>query len=697
MTVDDELLEVFREEVGAQLDALSVILAQAPSRWDLDRAFHLAHNAKGAGRMVGAQAFAAVAHALEDVLGELRAGARATRSTVALARRGVALAHECFVRIGGEQSPDVEDYVERVGAALGRPPGVLEVVAEEPRDVAEEPRDVAEAPRAESTTVRISVDRLGVLMGLGAELMTGAERSDARRALAKRVTGDLGELRRQRPEVAREPRFVRALDGARTLLRELERDRTRSQQLSDRLQDGIRQLRMVRVDTLRFVLGRAIDAASMATGRSAMLEIDGGQTEIDRAILERLRDPLLHLVRNAVAHGLEPAEERRARGKAERGTIRLTARGEGAFVELEVGDDGRGVDVEAVRAKLVREGLASAEATAREPEQLFEALFRPGFSTVASVSELAGRGFGMDIVRTNLREVGGSVVLESEPGLGTRVRLRAPLTLLTTRVLMVSSGGQTFALPMIGVDLALFVSREDVRLVDGEEVVPVGDALVPLVPLAAVLGLDAVERGERRPAVVVVAGHHRRALWVDEVVGEREITIQARPWNLERVPCVASVALTESEEVVIVLDVDELATSVTRGASVATSREATAHQRRVLVVDDSITSRTLVKNILSSAGYEVATATDGEAALRLLRELEVDLVVSDVDMPKMTGIELTRAIRASPSLERLPVILVTSLGSEEDRQRGADAGADAYVVKGAFDQDELLTGVARLL
>ncbi|MBZ0118425.1 MAG: response regulator, partial [Sandaracinaceae bacterium] len=431
-------------------------------------------------------------------------------------------------------------------------------------------------------------------------------------------------------------------------------------------------------------------------GRSAELRIEGGDTEVDRAILERLRDPLMHLVRNAVAHGIEDARARAAAGKPAQGTIVLIARGEGSWVELVVQDDGRGVDLDAVRAKALREGLVSHAAGA---EELFELLFRASFSTATTVSELAGRGFGMDIVRTRLEEMGGSVSIGSEAGRGTRVRMRAPLTLLTTRVLVLSAAVQTFALPMIGVELALWVDSARVRTIEAGEVVEVGDGLVPVVALTALLGLGVMEARDRSPAVVVRSGHRRRALMVDEVLGEREVTMQALPWNLAHVPGVAGAALTESEEVLIVLHVHELA-SARPGGSIAratTERVSAVRQRRVLVADDSVTSRTLVRNILSSAGYEVVVAVHGEAAFGLLGELDVDLVVTDVDMPKMSGIELTRRIRATPILERLPVILVTSLGSDEDRRRGADAGADAYIVKGAFDQDELLRAVARLI
>ncbi|MCZ7680730.1 MAG: response regulator [Sandaracinaceae bacterium] len=330
---------------------------------------------------------------------------------------------------------------------------------------------------------------------------------------------------------------------------------------------------------------------------------------------------------------------------------------------MEVQDDGRGIDLDVVRARAVRDGVMSeAEARSAGAEEVIELVFRPGFTTADSVSELAGRGFGMDIVRTNLAEMGGSVAISTEPGSGTRVMMRAPLTLLTIRALTVKAGGQLLAIPMIGVDGALLVRRAQVRVVDAIEVVPVGDALLPVSALSAVLGLGPGGAWDVSPAVIVGTGHRRRVLVVEDVVGERELTIQALPWNLRHVPGVAGAAVGDSEEVVLVTNVHELvSSSASSSAGVASMPTSAPRQHRILVVDDSVTSRTLVKNILSSAGYEVVMAVNGEEALARLAEVDVDMVITDVDMPRMNGIELTRAIRSTKALERLSVILVTSL------------------------------------
>lgn len=706
MTEDDELLQVFREEVGAQLEELDALLGGPASGWDLARAFHLAHNVKGAGRMIGAGAFAEVAHAVEDLFGELRARPRVTRSLVSLARDGLALLHACFEAFERGAQPDVTAYTSRVRRSLARaaPPPRAEpeqALAPEavPDTTADPTAEAAPMRGGASSTMRISVEKLHVVMELGAEMMTGLHRAEQRRALAGQVVAELNDLRRKSPATARDELLLRTLASARDLLRDLDRDRVRSQQLSERLQDAIRQLRLVRVDTLRAALSRAAQRAAEAAGVSVELRVEGGDTEIDRVILERLRDPLLHVLRNAVAHGIEDAATRAAAGKPGLAVVTLRARTAGQWVEIDVEDDGRGVDLDAVRARAVRDGVMSATAArSAGAEELVELLFRPGFTTTDSVSELAGRGFGMDIVRTNLAEMGGSVGITSEPRAGTRVMMRAPLTLLTIRALTVKAGGQLLAVPMIGVDGALLVRRAQVRVVDAIEVVPVGDALLPVSALSAVLGLGPGGAWEVSPAVIMGAGQRRRVMVVEDVIGERELTIQALPWNLRHVPGVAGAAVGDSDEVVLVMNVHELVTSsASSSAGVAATPTGASRQHRILVVDDSVTSRTLVKNILSAAGYDVVMAVNGEEGMARLSEIDVDLVITDVDMPRMNGIELTRAIRSTKALERLSIILVTSLSGDDDKRRAADAGADAYIVKGAFDQDELLRAVARLL
>ncbi len=728
MSDDAELLEVFKAEVAEQLDLLDEQLALPPASWDLGQLFHLAHNVKGGARMTGTPGILEAAHALEELFGALRAGRRIDRKAAGLVREGARLLHACYEAVDSGATPDVSDYERRVarfveraerkskdaapppqaGADAASPPEASPDAASPPRPpVEEQPGPVEDTDAgngdtraaAGAATVRIGVEKLQALMGLSSEFVAGAHRAHSHRNIAWSLLGQATELRRTKPGIAQDPVFRQLCATAKDLLRTLDEDGLRGKQLSEQLQDAVRMLRMVRVDSLRGILSRVVRASADVCGREAELRVEGGDTEIDRAVLDHLRDPLVHLVRNAVAHGIEDPSERLRAGKPRAGAVTLRARSAGSWVEIAVVDDGAGIDTRAVRERATERGmLQEAQGRSLSEEELLDLVFLPGLSTSSTVSEVAGRGFGMDIVRSNLAEVGGSVVLTTRRGVSTAATMRVPLTRLTTRALAVLAGGQALAIPMIGVERTISVDPHDVRVVDGGSAVQIEGALVPVDSLAEVLGVP-TRAGQRRPAVVVAEGHRRRALLVDEVQGETELTMQPLPWNLRNLSPVSGLAVVEGGEVVLVLNPHELL-ALRGGKALSRAMQAASkatRTHRVLVVDDSVTSRTLERNILVSAGYEVLMAVNGAAALTTLAEHEVDLVITDVDMPKMNGIELTRRIRATAQTSRLPVILVTSLGDEADKRRGVEAGADAYIVKGDFDQDELLRAVARLL
>ncbi len=709
MSEDAELLAVFKAEVGEQLDKLEEHLARPPKTWNAGELFHLAHNIKGAARMTATPGLMEAGHALEDLLDALRRGRPVTQATTRLVREGVAQLRLCFEALGRGATPDVSGYVERVAKSLGTDGSPSEEIGGPVADPSEVPhekvgspvyeakRDVG-APEAEAT-IRIAIDKLDVLMGLSAELLTGVQRAEAQRDAAGKLVTLAERLRRGTPTLQKNPDFVALLATARELMRQYQEEGARGDQISKQLQDAIRMLRMVRTDTLHGVLNRVVRGAAEAERKEIRFAMVGGETEIDRAVLDKLRDPLIHLVRNAVAHGIEPAAERRARNKPLVGAVELRAEAAGSWVEIVIADDGRGIDLHRVKQRAIGLGIIEErEAAGMSSDAVMDLVFQPGLSTAAAVSDLAGRGFGMDVVRANLIEVGGSVAISSAPGRGTEVRLRAPLTRLTTRGLMILLAGQPMAVPMMNVERTLLVDRSSVRTVEGGEVISIEGDLVPIAALSAVLGIERPP-AERAPVILLSEGHRRGAFIVDEVIGERELTMQPLGWNLHHVPGVSGGAVLETGEVLLVLDTHELlGAPATRSLGVGgETKSHEARRARVLVVDDSVTSRTLEKNILTSAGYEVLMATNGEAALEVLREEEVDLVITDVDMPKMNGIELVTRIRASAEHARLPTILVTSLGGEEDRRRGAVAGADAYIVKGEFDQDELLRAVSRLV
>lgn len=696
MTGDEELRAVFTAEVGEQLARLDERLARPATEWDLALVFRLVHNIKGAARMTGADVLAEAAHAVEDLVGAIRSGLAVDGRVVELVRDGARLLRASFDAIGSKTAPpDVSALRAAVEVStrdfVARPPehGAHEAAP----GIDEAP--VIEAPAPSAETIRVAVEKIDSLVAIVSELAAALHSGDEVRASAAALVDGLERLGRDaRPDPALRELAARA----RAIVRALGHDGARRHRIARTVQQSAHELRMVRVDALRGHLGRVVRAASRDEDRAVELEMAGGATEIDRAILDGLRDPLVHLVRNAVAHGIESRDEREAIGKPPAGRVVVEAAAVGAWVEIVVRDDGRGIDVERVRTIAIERGLVEPGAAGQLSRQdALDLVFLPGLSTRSAISELAGRGIGMDVVRSNLEALGGSVALRSEPGLGTEARLRAPLTRLTMRVLCVLVAGRTFALPFSAIERTLSITREEIRLVDGIEALVLEARIVPVGSLAAALELPERPR-ERRAAVVLAERERRVALWVDAVLGDRDLTIQPLPWNVAAgARGVSATAVLENGEVVFVLDPQTLV-GARHAARTHTGEPAEIdRKRRVLVVDDSITSRTLEKNILTSAGYEVVVAVHGAAALEVLAQQSVDLVVSDIEMPELDGIAMTRRIRATPGLERLPIILVTSLGDEADKRRGADAGADAYVVKGLFDQDELLRAVARLL
>lgn len=497
-------------------------------------------------------------------------------------------------------------------------------------------------------------------------------------------------------------------DHLRRLEKDLERlaaatasDGRQLDQVADLVDDAVRRLRMLPFDEACQGLDRLVRDLARAGGKQVELVIEGGQVELDRSILEGLRDPLYHLVRNAVDHGIEPPDRRRAAGKPARGRIVVSAALRGAQVEVVVADDGRGVDLEAVRER------ARDQRPGEPPDErdLASCIFLPGFTTASQITSVSGRGVGLDVVKSRVESLHGTIDLSFTAGGGTRFALVVPLTLTTLRALLVEAGGQAFAWASTNVHRLVRIGPDDIRRVGGREMLVHGKVPLPLASLAEVLGLPAAESaspGGRRPGLIVAAGERRMAFVVDELVAEQEIVVKGLGARIRRIRNFSGATILPSGRIALVLNAAPLiraATSRTPGTATAPgpSRTAPAARKRLLVVDDSMTTRTLEKSILEGAGYEVVTAADGEAGWRLLQEQDVDLVITDIEMPRMDGFELTESIRRSGRSRDLPVILISARSSDRDKARGAEVGANAYIIKSAFDQKDLLESLAQLL
>jgi two-component system chemotaxis sensor kinase CheA len=494
---------------------------------------------------------------------------------------------------------------------------------------------------------------------------------------------------------------------------------------------------MLPLDTIFGRFQRPVRDLANERGKQVRLVLSGGAIEVDKRILEEIADPLVHMLRNAVDHGIESPNQRTLFGKPSEGTIKLSALQKGSHVVIQVEDDGHGIDPLLLRQAAVAKNLMTeTQAEGLSNESALDLIFRPGFSTRASTDEISGRGYGMDIVQQNVKRLNGRVSVVSTPGQGSVFNLEIPLTLATMGALLVRSAGQLFALPSVMVSGIHPINKNEIRTLEGKKAIRMQGQVTPVVDLCDVLGLPPLpsinENGNRfsyeEDIILTVLlnttsstensqtaksgqmGTERAvAFVVDELVDEREVVVKNLGSFLSNIPNIAGATVLGADGLALILDVFGLLQSVRMGQtySVPTPTGQSFKDQinywtvrpalRVLVVDDSLATRELERSILEAAGYQVETARDGVEALQACRERPFDLVLTDVEMPNMDGFRLASAIHSDTRLHSLPVVIVSSRDSDQDRKRGLEAGAQAYIVKSHFEQNRLLDTVAKLL
>ena len=443
-------------------------------------------------------------------------------------------------------------------------------------------------------------------------------------------------------------------------------------------------------------------------GKEVNLVIEGGDLEIDRRILDDMKDPLMHLVRNCIDHGIEIPSERERKGKHRQGTVTLSiAQLSGNQIEMVVTDDGVGIDTSKVLEAAAKRGvLSEGERQELDGQDALSLVFRSEVSTKSVVTTISGRGLGLAIVREKVENLGGHVSLSTAPAEGASFRMVVPVTLSTYRGVLVEVGDRLFVLPTANVERVARMKRDLVRTVGNRDTIEVDGCAVPMVRLADVLELPLAQDTNGVspfvPVIIVRAESGLVSFSVDAVAQEQEVLVKPIGKQLSRVRNISGATVLGSGRLAPILNVPDLIKSVLKTDAAGFGPAAQAEQveskaKRVLVVEDSITSRMLLKNILETSGYDVRTSVDGVEAVAELESHDFDLVVSDVEMPRMDGFQLTESIRNDERFRELPVVLVTSLGSREDRERGIEVGADAYIHKGGFDQNDLLQTVGRLL
>jgi two-component system sensor histidine kinase and response regulator WspE len=586
---------------------------------------------------------------------------------------------------------------------------------------ADQPPAVAPVPSATRvSSVRVTAEKLDRLLQLAGETMLESQRLGALRDEALELKRGLAaledELDRLRGDVRRaglDPSLLarsralvdRSRQGLTEHLLSVEGAIRRGEETSTELYHEVLSSRMRPFADVTGALPRTVRDLARTLAKEARLEIVGEQVPVDRDVLARLEAPLNHMLRNALDHGVETPDERRAKGKNPQATLRVEARHHAGMLRIRVSDDGRGIDLDALRERIVRRSLATSEmARAMERQELLEFLFLPGFSTAKQVTEISGRGVGLDVVQSTAREIGGTARIDTELGRGTVFELELPITLSVIRALLVDVAGETLAFPLARIERVVQVAAADMRAVEGRSQFMLEGSSIGVVDATAVLELGASGAGGARHTIVILgSGDERYGFAVDGLAGEEDLVVRALDERLGKVPHLSAAAVRESGEPVLIVDTEDVLQSVRaqlgegslRGARRALEQQSDK-SLRALVVDDSATVREVERQLLVRMGFEVETAVDGVDGWNTLRAGRFDLVVSDIDMPRMNGIEFVRTLRADARFGAVPVIVVSYKDREEDRLAGMHAGATAYLTKGAF-QDSTFADTVREL
>ncbi|PWE40692.1 hybrid sensor histidine kinase/response regulator [Pseudomonas prosekii] len=754
---DASLLELFSLEAEAQTQVLSaglLALERDPTQADhLESCMRAAHSLKGAARIVGVDAGVSVAHVMEDCLvsaQESRLYLRPEHIDALL--QGTDLLMRIATPTHAPSALDIEAYVALMGRLLDplalAPPistpiapfmDELQLQApavEVPVPVIEQPlvapAVASEPPRVNRRTtengervLRVTAERLNSLLDLSSKSLVETLRLKPHLATMQRLKRTqsnglraLENLNVHLKDLHLGLEAQEALDDARRLLAEsqqllveknaeLDEFAWHASQRAQVLYDTALACRMRPFADVLSGQVRMVRDLGRDLGKQVRLEIEGEKTQVDRDVLEKLEAPLTHLLRNAVDHGIETPEQRLLAGKPAEGLIRLRASHQAGLLVLELSDDGNGVDLEKVRRSIIERQLSPAETAAQlSEEELLTFLFLPGFSLRDKVTEVSGRGVGLDAVQHMVRQLRGAVVLEQTAGEGSRFHLEVPLTLSVVRSLVVEVGDEAYAFPLAHIERMCDLEADDIVQLEGRQHFWYEGRHVGLVAASQLLQRPASQTSQQTLKVVVI--RERDAIYgvaVERFVGERTLVVLPLDERLGKIQDISAGALLDDGSVVLIVDVEDMLRSVDKLLNTGrleriarhSNQAAEAARKRILVVDDSLTVRELQRKLLLNRGYDVAVAVDGMDGWNALRSEDFDLLITDIDMPRMDGIELVSLLRRDNRLQSLPVMVVSYKDREEDRRRGLDAGADYYLAKASFHDDALLDAVVELI
>ena len=755
---DASLLELFSLEAEAQTQVLSaglLALERNPTQADqLEACMRAAHSLKGAARIVGVDAGVSVAHVMEDCLVSAQEGRLYLQPEhIDALLQGTDLLMRIATPGGAElAAPDVLAYVALMEHLLSHGPATPDAplpmpAVTEPVDAMpealSEPESLAlpNEPAVESSVsaarpgrrvteggervLRVTAERLNSLLDLSSKSLVETQRLKPYLATMQRLKriqsnslAALENLNLHLKEHSLSLEAQEALEDARRLLAEsqqllaqktaeLDEFGWQASQRAQVLYDTALACRMRPFADVLSGQARMVRDLGRSLGKQVRLEIEGEKTQVDRDVLEKLEAPLTHLLRNAVDHGIELPEQRLLAGKPAEGVIRLRASHQAGLLVLELGDDGNGVDLERLRQSIVERQLSPAQTAAQlSEEELLTFLFLPGFSLRDKVTEVSGRGVGLDAVQHMVRQLRGAVLLEQTSGQGSRFHLEVPLTLSVVRSLVVEVGDEAYAFPLAHIERMCDLQPEEIVQVEGRQHFWHEGRHVGLVAASQLLQRPATPSSA--PTLKVVVIRERDSVYgiaVERFIGERTLVVLPLDDRLGKVQDISAGALLDDGRVALIVDVEDMLRSVDKLLNTGRleriagnhSLHAQAARKRILVVDDSLTVRELQRKLLINRGYDVAVAVDGMDGWNALRSESFDLLITDIDMPRMDGIELVTLLRRDNRLQSLPVMVVSYKDREEDRRRGLDAGADYYLAKASFHDDALLDAVVELI
>lgn len=743
--IHHKLFAIFQAEHSEHLQKIRSLLAlldrvdEQGTRADLDEAFRRAHSLKGAARAVDLPSVERLAHRLETLFSRVREGALHLDSNVTqIIHQVLDSSEDCVALFAENRVPSepagalqaIEDLLgvappaARTGAAKSPPLSAASAEESAPSRTAPATRPIAarEMARVRGEDLDRLVRSTGQLLAESLRQSVVTEEMAKIRREISELEADWDRLRQhsgtplgRRGEAVGGFEMARSFESAGQKLRSLaKRSRTAAllqqrsawslRNLSEQLQQDVWSARMVPAESFFEGLGRMVRDLARDERKQIDFRVEGSDVRADRIVLQAVKDPVMHLLRNSISHGIETPAERSRKGKPPAGTLTLRIQSEQRHLIIGVEDDGRGLDLERIGEVGVGRGLLSeAERSNCSVHDLARMIFQPGFSTATTVTELSGRGMGLSVVYEAVRRLQGDVELKTKQGPGTLIVLSVPLSVSSHRLLMVSCQGQTLGIPTHCIQRLYRVQTKQLETMQGKPMVRVDGLQFPLHSIAHLLGMEDDSRSLEKsvlPVMLLKSGSRRAAVLVDAFLNERDALIQDLGTQSSASGLVAGGVLLENGTVSIALNGMHLLERCSAPDVPALKRALQPIKKppaRILVVDDSITTRSLEKSILEAYGYRVRVAVDGVEALRVLRDERVELVISDIEMPQMDGFGLLEAIKGDQSLRDIPVIIVSSLERAEDQERGLALGADAYIVKRTFDQRELLQTIQQIL